>query len=85
MDVINLYTMSGCPRCNVLKQRCKQSRYITTTDFKFVNINPQDKSDTDLQTLTEKGFTNLPVMLVNNDYYTFDAAMRFLHEKDALY
>nr|CAI9751424.1 hypothetical protein DGKKSRWO_DGKKSRWO_CDS_0133 [uncultured phage]CAI9752310.1 hypothetical protein CVNMHQAP_CVNMHQAP_CDS_0133 [uncultured phage] len=81
-DVINLYTMSGCPRCNVLKKRCANSKYIATTDFKVVTIDPTNELDTDVQLLKEKGITSMPIMLVNDTFYDFDSAMKFLTDME---
>ena len=81
-DVVNLYTMNGCPRCSVLKKRCANSKYISTADFKIITIDPTDDSDTDVQLLKEKGIASMPIMLVNDTFYDFNSAMKFLTDME---
>lgn len=82
MDIINLYTMSGCPRCKTLKSVCDKSKYIKSNDYKIVNIDPNDKKDTDFQMLMEHNIFDMPILLVNDNFYHFGEAMNYIRKKD---
>lgn len=77
-DVINLYTTAGCPKCKILKERCETSAVIANSDFKVIEIDPFNESDTDLQLLIEKGMLSFPVLLVNDTFMDFGQAMRYV-------
>lgn len=76
--VINLYTTIGCPKCNVLRNKCAKSDIIANSDFEEVIIDPSNKDDTDLQLLIEHNITQLPVLLVDNTFMNFNEAMSFI-------
>ena len=78
-DIVNLYVSAlGCPKCSVLKGVCENSDYIKQTDFKIIEVNPNNSNDTDLQLLLENGIKEFPVLLVNDDFYDFSKAMLFI-------
>lgn len=78
MKTINLYTTEGCPKCNILRKRCKESPIIADADFKEFKVSVNDKNDTNLMLLIEKGMTNFPVLLVDDDFMDFNKAMEYL-------
>lgn len=79
-DVVNLYTIDNCPKCNLLKNFCSESQFIADSDFKIINI--KDDSDTDYHLLREHHILSMPVLLVNNTFYTFAEAIDFLRKQD---
>lgn len=79
-NVINLYTMKGCPKCDILKDRCNNSSIVDSEDFKIVEVNPNNLNDTDVQLLIEHNKLNLPILLVNNKFMEFGEAMKFIME-----
>lgn len=78
MVTINLYTKKGCPKCNILRKRCKASPIIANTDFKEFVVDTNDESNPFLALLIENGMTNFPVLLVDDDFMDFDKAMKYL-------
>lgn len=78
MPVINLYTMEGCPKCKILHKKCAESPIIANSNFKEIIIDPNNTEDTDVQLLIEKGITSMPVLLVDDDFMTFDRALQYL-------
>lgn len=83
MTTINLYTMPGCPKCCILKEKCENSEYINSADvdFQICEVNTEDENDAYMLFLQEKGVENMPVLLVDNDLYDFSQAMKFLRNK----
>lgn len=82
MDVINLYTLENCPKCAILKKKCSNSKYVQNSDFSIITIDPSNKDDTDVQLLIEKGISQMPVLLVNNTFYDFDDAIKYIAARD---
>lgn len=78
MDTINLYTMPGCPKCEILKKKCSNNNYILVNDFKICEVNPNDKNDAYLMFLQEHGIENMPILLVNDKIFNFGEAIKFL-------
>ena len=78
-DVINLYTTPNCPKCNILKTLCENSDYIKTSDFQICDITGENNTYADL--LSEKGFNQVPVLLVNDTFYNFNDALTFIRSK----
>lgn len=58
---------NGCPRCKVLKQKLddKQIKYTINEDF---------------SELIENGLQTAPILKVNNKYYQFGEAVKFIGE-----
>ena len=58
---------NGCPRCKVLKQKLddKQIKYTINEDF---------------DELIENGLQTAPILKVNNNYYQFGEAVKFIGE-----
>lgn len=79
-DVINLYTIPNCPKCNILKSLCKNSKYILDSDFQVCDIS-QEGNETYANLLAEEGFKEVPVLLVNNTFYSFNDALTFIRSK----
>ena len=84
-QVINLYILSNsCPKCKVLKEACESSKIIQNSDFQVSIIDPINNSeDTNYQLLLEHNITMLPVLLVDNDFYDFGNAMKFVRGDNA--
>lgn len=78
MVTINLYTTKGCPKCKVLRKKCQESPIIANSNFREFEIDTNDKSDTNLALLIEKGITSFPVLLVDDDFMDFNKAMKYL-------
>lgn len=78
MVKINLYTTKGCPKCAILRKKCEKSPIIANSDFKEFEIDINDNTDTNLALLIEKGITNFPVLLVDDDFMDFSRAMQYL-------
>ena len=66
MNKIILFS-NGCPRCKILKQKLddKQIKYSISEDF---------------DELIENGLQTAPVLKVNNEYYQFSEAVKFIGE-----
>ena len=64
MKVI-LYS-TGCPRCNILKQKLNEKEI----DFEVIE-------DEDL--MIQKGFTNVPILEVDNKEMDFGDAVRWIN------
>lgn len=60
---------NGCPRCKVLKQKLddKQIKYTINEDF---------------EELIENGLQTAPVLKVDDNYYQFGEAVRFVGRWD---
>lgn len=78
LPVINLYTTVGCPKCEILRKRCKSSPIIANSDFEEFIVDTDNSEDTNLCLLIEKGMTSFPVLVVDNDFMDFDKAMKYL-------
>lgn len=76
-DTINLYVTTGCPKCRIIKEMCKNNPKIVSSDFKIIDV-INDETDTDFQLLIEKGMTTFPVLLVNDDFMNFSSAVEWL-------
>lgn len=86
MDVINLYSMPGCPKCKILKDICNQSVYINDNDFKIMEIDTNNlENDTSYQILKEHNIMDMPVLLVNDTFYQFAEAVQYVRLKDKEY
>lgn len=67
MNII-LYS-NDCPRCKVLKTKLEQK-----------NINFEENNNVEL--MTKKGFTTVPVLEVNGTIYNFKDAVEWIKEYD---
>ncbi len=67
MNII-LYS-NNCPRCKVLKTKLEQK-----------NINFEENNNVEL--MTKKGFTTVPVLEVNGMIYNFKDAVEWIKEYD---
>lgn len=87
-DIVNLYIIKNgnCPKCKILKDKCESSTYITHfTDFKIIEIELGDETDTAYQLFIEKGIDTMPILQINNDLKQFKEAMDFLNKTDTQY
>lgn len=82
MDNINLYTMPGCPKCEILKKKCLSSRYIADNDFRVCEVDTSNPQDAYMMFLQEHNVENMPVLLVNNTLYDFAGALAFLKDTE---
>lgn len=64
---MTVYTSPSCGRCNVLKEKLKAKNIV------FVESDSYD-------TLIEKGYTQLPVVEFEGDFYSFGEAIRLIDE-----
>lgn len=78
MITINLYTTKGCSKCAILRKKCENSPIIANSNFKEFEIDVNNKTDTNLALLIEKGMANFPVLLVDDDFMGFGRAMQYL-------
>lgn len=80
MDIINLYVLknSNCPKCKILRKKCKDSWYINNSDFQVIEVDPIDPNDSSVFTLVENNIIDMPVLLVNNTFYNFADAMKLI-------
>ena len=64
--MIIVYGSDECPRCNVIKQKIERAgiEYTFSTDTRF---------------LEEKGFTQLPIVYLNDAYLTFKEMNQYLN------
>lgn len=69
-SLVILYS-TGCPRCNVLKQRL-DSRKIQYTIFD------------DVDAMLEKGISNVPMLEVEDKLMTYPEALKWLSEGDTM-
>lgn len=77
--VINIYTKEGCPKCKVLQEICKNSKFIAENDFQICDV---EKDPVYLDLLKENNITSLPVLLVDNDFYNFNEAITYIRTMD---
>lgn len=68
--MIILYS-TGCPRCNVLKQKL-DSKKIEYTIFH------------DIDAMLDKGITNVPMLEVEDRLMTYPEALKWLNEGDTM-
>lgn len=66
MSEIILYS-TGCPKCRILETKL-QSKGIYYT------------KNTSVDEMTKLGFTNVPMLKVDNDYLDFGDAVRWINE-----
>ena len=66
MSEIILYS-TGCPKCRILETKL-QSKGIYYT------------KNTSVDEMTKLGFTNVPMLKVDNDYLDFGDAVRWVNE-----
>lgn len=66
MSEIILYS-TGCPKCRILETKL-QSKGIYYT------------KNTSVDEMTKLGFTNVPILKVDNDYLDFGEAVRWINE-----
>lgn len=64
---INLYS-TNCPKCKILEKKLstKNIEYDKVTDF-------------DPETLLAKGFTSVPVLEVDNEFYDFKDSINYIN------
>lgn len=82
MDTINLYALKSCSKCNILAKICRESKYVKSSDFKIFIIDTNDENDSNLNLLKEHGVVDMPVLLVNNKFYSFAEAINYIRSKD---
>lgn len=83
LDVINLYRLKDCPKCNILEKVCSESKYVKLySTFDVFEIDPSNAKDPAFNLLIEKGITQMPVLLVNDNFYDFNSAMEYIRKKD---
>ena len=68
--MITLYS-TGCPRCNVLKQK------LDSKKIKYDIFNDIDK-------MLEKGITNVPMLEVEGTMMSYPEAIKWLNEGDII-
>lgn len=68
MDNFILYS-SGCPKCEVLKQ-------------KMIEKNIDFTECTDIETMLSLGIEQVPVLSINGELYEFAAAVRQINERE---
>lgn len=76
---INLYAKEGCPKCEVLETICKNSKFILENDFQICDI---EKDPIYLELLKENNIVSLPVLLIENTFYTFNEAITYIRTMD---
>ena len=64
--LITLYS-TGCPRCNVLKQK------LDSKGIRYVTVN-------DVDIMTEKGIETVPVLEVDGQMMKFPEAMKWVEK-----
>lgn len=86
-DIINLYVLknTGCPKCKILKDRCLGSKYINNSDFEIIEIDISNRNDSNYQLLIENKIQDMPVLLINNTFYSMVDAMHIIENRDKLY
>lgn len=66
---ITLYSMPGCGMCAALSQMLDQKK------IKYTKIHSEDEC-------ANMGFTNLPVLVVDDQQYTFGEAIAWLNNRE---
>lgn len=79
-DIINLYiSKTANSKSNILLDSFLSNNYVrNSTDYKIIIIDSSNDKDTNLQLLFENSISDLPVMLINNTFYSFNKAMAIL-------
>lgn len=67
MSKIILYS-TGCPKCNVLKSKLDSQKI----QYELV---------TDVDQMKNKGFMSAPILQVDDDYYSFGEAVKYLNNR----
>ena len=72
MDLITLYS-TNCPKCKVIEQKLQQKGY----NYNIINCK-EDVSA--LNDLIDKGFMQMPILQINEQYYDFSKAIKWIGE-----
>ena len=66
--MITVYTKEGCPKCRVLKMKLEKK-----------GIEYQECHD--LDKVEQMGFMSLPVLVVDDEKYPFEKAVKYVNER----
>lgn len=68
LDNITIYTMDGCPKCMILKEKL-YSKHLSFTECK------------NIEEMKELGIATVPVLKVNDKYLDFKDANNYINQQ----
>lgn len=73
MDLITLYS-THCPKCKVVEKKLQQKGI----NYNIINC----KEDTSaIETLIDKGFKQMPILQIGEEYLDFSKAIKWIGEQ----